>query len=207
MKKVSISDAGVPFVITFRKILRKPKMTRERRFVGSVRMVKNLLIKVIETIEGVAFETKIEELEPGKSVSVHWAVTIPDAFDPTTGREKNLVAFRMLNDMPPCGAHFEIISPLKEEKADVSPEEVVQTSPQMDLVHDITPEQFEILRLRQQQQEMPQRSPRVNGGFHRSPDMAYAPRPIKTLEEEVAEEVTDEEPHDLGGTSRQREEH
>lgn len=204
--KVSISDAGVPFVISFRKILRKPKMTRHRRFVGPIGVVKNLLVKLIEVIEDVAFETKIEELDPGKSVSVHWAVTIPDAFDPTTGVEKNLVAFRMLNDMPPCGAHFEIITPMKEEKADVSPEEMAHNeSPRTSLVHDITPEQFELLRHRQEQQTLLRETKGPNGTFRRPPNQAYESRPVKTLDEEIAEGVEHEEPANLDRSSSQRE--
>lgn len=183
MKKLSISDAGVPFVITYRKILRKPKMTRERRFVGAINMMKNLIVKAIETIEDVAFETSIEEIDPGQSVSVHWAVTIPDAYDPTTGCEKNLVAFRMLNDMPPCGAHFEIISPPKEEAADERP----KAKPQTNLARELTPEQFELLRLRQEQQVLLSETREANGGFRRPPSAAYDPRPVKTLDEEIAE--------------------
>ncbi len=200
MKKISISDAGVPFVISFRQILRKPKMTRHRRFVGPIRIVKNLLIKAIEVFEEVAFVTEIEELDPGKSVSVHWAVTIPDAFDPTTGVEKNLVAFRMLNDMPPCGAHFEIISPMKEEKADRSPEEH-----QTHLAHDITPEQFEVLRQRQEQQILLQETKGPNGTFRRPPNPAYETRPVKTLDEEIAEGGKHEEPSHLDRSGSQRE--
>jgi hypothetical protein len=184
--KVSLGEQGVPFVITYRKILRKPKMTRERRFVGAINMVKNLIVKAIETIEDVAFETSIEEVDPGQSVSVHWAVTIPDAYDPTTGREKNLVAFRMLNDMPPCGAHFEIISPPKEEGEEAA-DERPKAKPQTNLVHDITPEQFELLRLRQEQQALLAETREANGDFRRPPSAAYDPRPVKTLDEEIAE--------------------
>jgi len=202
MKKLSISDSGVPFVITFRKIIRKPKMTRERKFVGALSLVKNLLVKIIETIEDVAFETVIQELDPGQSVSVHWAVTIPDAFDPTTGREKNLVAFRMLNDMPPCGAHFEIISPPKEE---LTSEESAKQDPQRSLAHDITPEQFELLRLRQEQQAILSETRTPNGKFQRPPSAAYNPRPVKTLDEEIEEESDNEELANLDRTRRERE--
>jgi hypothetical protein len=201
MKKVSISDAGVPFVISFRKILRKPKMTRERRFVGPLRIVKNLLVKAIEVFEDVAFETKIEEVEPGKSVAVHWAVTIPDAFDTSSGIERNLMAFRMLNDMPPCGAHFEIISPLKEEALTPEQAAAAKAAQKTNLAYDLSPEQFEKLRQHQEQQALLHETKGVNGGFVRPPNPAYETRPVKTLDEEIADGVGDEEPASVDGAS------
>jgi len=106
---VKISDQGAPFVISFRRILKTPKITRSRQFVGLANFVKNCLVKAIEFVEKNAFETKTEVIDPGKSVVVHWAVNIRDPWETQTG-EADLVAFRMDGDKPPCGAHFEVIT-------------------------------------------------------------------------------------------------
>ena len=58
--KVSMHDGGVPFVVTYRKVLRKPKVKRERRFAGVLRTVKNLLVKAIETVEEAATDAAEE---------------------------------------------------------------------------------------------------------------------------------------------------
>lgn len=207
--KVTLSNAGVPFVISFRKILRKPKITRERRFVGTARIVKNLLVKVIELIEDVAFETKTTTDDPGKSVVVHWAVTIPDAFDPTSGNEKNLIAFRMLNDMPPCGAHFEIISQPKQKKK--APAEEIDELDELDEIEEtpeISPERFAELARAQtktRQDEILAEGRNGNGGFQRPPAVAYAPRAVKTIEQEVSEGGLSEESENLDRAGRERE--
>lgn len=114
--KVSIHDSAVPIVITFRKILKKPKVESNRSFVGPVQMIKNLLVKFIDLIDESAFETKNNVIEKGQFRSVHWAVTVPDPWDSTPGAEHGLVAYQMSGDRPPCGAHFEVISTPREDE-------------------------------------------------------------------------------------------
>lgn len=109
--QVKMREGAVPFVISYRKILKKPEIERRRVFVGPLQLAKNAAVKVIEFFEGVAYETVTEVKDPGRSVAVHWAVEVEDPWDATPGREMNLVAVRMGDDMPPCGAHFEIVSP------------------------------------------------------------------------------------------------
>lgn len=204
--KIPMSNGGVPFVVTYRKILRKPKVKRERKFVGITQLAKNLLVKAIETIESAAFETTTEYVDPGQSVAVHWALTVEDPFDTRPGVEKNLVAYRMMDDIPPNGLHFEVFMPQRKAPSELTPEEAAQQSseagPQTNLAHDLTPEQFELLRRRQQQDEILRETRSVNGSFRRPPAPQYGPRPVRTLEEEVLDERgEDEEPAHLDGPS------
>ena len=201
--KIPMSEGGVPLAVTYRKILRKPKMVRERRFVGVIRLAKNLLVKAIEVIEQSAFETKIEYIDPGQSVAVHWAITVGNPFDTTPGKEmKSLVAFRIDNEeeLPTSGVHFEVITPAPEQKHETPPEAASrqQVGPQSNLAHDLTPEQFELLRKRQQE-EILKDTRGANGEFVRPPATQYAPRPVKTIddEEEPIGELEDEEPAHL----------
>lgn len=113
--KLTVADGAVPFVITYRKILKKPKLRRKREFVGPIQLAKNIALRAIEFYEKLAYEESTEVIDPGKTIAVHWAVQVPDPWDIPIGQEVSLVAYRMLNDLPPCGAHFEIISPAKEE--------------------------------------------------------------------------------------------
>jgi hypothetical protein len=205
--KVALGSGGVPIVVTYRQILKKPKIVRERRFVGALQMVKNLLAKAIELVEGVAFETTTEVLDPGQSVSVHWAISVEDPWDTTTGAEKGLVAYRMLDDIPPSGVHFEVITPLKEEKRPAPPKSDalavdltrVQDQrvppPMPQAPSELTPEQFRSLRARQ---DAPSR---VQGSrVPPAPAPEYGPRRVKTIEEEAAEaKAPDEDAEDLGG--------
>lgn len=117
MNKISVDDSAVPFVITYRNIKKKPKVARTRKFVGAVQLFKNLLINALDYIDNVAFETNTKIIDPGVSTSVHWAVNIADPWDISPGRETNLIAYRMLDDVPPSALHFEIISN-KTEPAD-----------------------------------------------------------------------------------------
>jgi hypothetical protein len=186
--KVSLTDAGVPFVITYRKFLKKPKLERRRRFVGPVQLARNILLKAIEFIDDVAYVTETTTVDPGQSVAVHWAVQIEDPWDVTPGREMGLVAFRMMNDMPPCGAHFEIISPPPKE----IPEPSGEFRPE-----DLQSDKGKIWAGQQGEK------------FVRPPDAAYAPRPVQPLVEEpltapsdTEEEFSDEVPEDLDGAGR-----
>jgi hypothetical protein len=221
--KIPMSEGGVPFVVTYRKILRKPKIKRERKFVGITQLVKNLMVKAIEAVEAAAFETTTEYLDEGQSVAVHWALTVEDPFDTRPGVEKSLIAYRMLDDIPPNGLHFEVFmadrkpqglkSPEGESQgesrrsSELSPEEMERqqraSGPQANFVHDLTPEQFDLLR-RRQQNELLRDTRGVNGGFRRPPAPEYGPRPVRTIEDEIAEEA-DEEPTNLDRPGSQRE--
>jgi len=207
--KIPMSEGGVPLAVTYRRILRKPKMTRERKFVGVVRLAKNLLVKAIETVEAAAFETKITYLDEGESVVAHWAITVGNPFDTSPGKEmKNLVAFRINSEdeLPPSGVHFEVITPPRK-----APEGVIApingaSGKKADLAHDLTPEQFETLR-RRQQDELLKDTRDKNGVFQRPANAAYAPRPVKTIDKEAesppkiipveTDEATDENAENL----------
>ena len=203
-KNIQMSDAGVPIVVTYRKILRKRKLKRERRFVGAVQLVKNLLHKTIEMIEEAAFETKVEEIEPGQSVAVHWAISVEDPWDTTTGVEKNLIAYRMLNDIPPSGIHFEVVSPLKE--ADPPQSDSPKNEPARSAPVDITPEQFRAAQSRHEESPFLAGTRGPNGEFRRPPASEYQPRRVRTLEEElVSGELDDEDAEDLDWSHLQRE--
>lgn len=192
-----MSDAGVPIVVTYRKIIKKPKIHRHRQFVGPFQMVKNILARTLELIEEAAFETKTEVLDPGQSVSVHWAISVEDPWEVSTGREKNLIAYRMLNDIPPSGVHFEVISPSTENPSQETPPP--ETTPQAEENKELTPEQFRVLRLRHEAQAGNGARSRVNAGLTRPVTAPqYEPRKVKTIEEEVAEAPANENTEDLG---------
>jgi len=163
--RVQVGEGAVPFVVTYRKLLKRGKGKQRRLFVGPRRLVENILLKTIEWIEEVAFETKIDWEEPPRSVAAHWAVQIEDPWDLHPGQEANLVARRMSGDMPPCGAHFEVVSP--------PPSEEEMTEPQ-----EITEDEFlraKALHERDHEHEHPRPV------FRRPPDAAYAPRPVTPL--------------------------
>lgn len=155
--KVQMGDGAVPFVLSYRKILRRPKLKRERKFVGAVQVVKNLLYKAIEVIDDVCYTTETEVVDAGRTASVHWAVNIPDPFDIPPGQEVPLVAYRMAGDMPPCGAHFEIISPPRQEY-----EEEPVSEPESSVSHE-------------------EHAGRNGSSFRRPEHPAYGPRPVEPL--------------------------
>ena len=91
-------------------------------------MVKNLLVKAIETFEEVAFDEQTIVDDPGQTVAVHWALDVEDPFDTTAGREKNIVAYRILGEnLPPSGAHFEIFQPPPTPPQSMHEHEEVET--------------------------------------------------------------------------------
>lgn len=184
--KITMKDGAVPFVITFRKILQRPKIKRKRQFVGPGQFVKNMLLKALEMVDDAAFETITDVEDPGKTVAVHWAVSVEDPWDVTTG-EANLIAYRMDGDRPPCGAHFEIISP---EEASRPPVEQGPT--------ELTPEAFDRLAERMRVGGGHQDMHQTSGPMWRRPaDPAYSPRPVEPLlnetqiEESHSEDVED----------------
>jgi len=153
--QVRVKEGAVPFVITYRKVLRAPKIERSRVFVGPVQLAKNIALRAIEFFETIAYETETKVLDPGQATAVHWAVDIPDPWE-DGGRE--LSAYRMLDDMPPCGMHFEVISP---------PPQIAQHQ------QEIVPEPT---------QEKPVMAP-PTPPLAQAPvrDQAYAPRAVKPL--------------------------
>lgn len=175
--KVTMKDGAVPFVITFRKILEKPKLKRQRRFVGPGQFVKNLILKTIELVEDAAFETQTEVVDPGRTVAVHWAVSVEDPWD-VSSNEANLIAFRMDGDRPPCGAHFEIISPDQPTRPPAR-QDTYQT--------ELSPEQFNQVAAGSSYQD--ERLSRPQQMWSRPADPAYIPRPVEPLVREDGEPV------------------
>lgn len=200
--KVQMSDAGVPIVVTYRKVLRKPKLKRRRRYLGVIQTVKNLLVKAIEAVEEAAFDTETEVIDPGQSVSVHWAISVEDPWDTTTGAEKNLVAYRMLNDIPPSGVHFEVISASREvepTEETEEEEELTQVAKQRLEPTELTPEQFRMQRSRLSQRDLLRETRSPDGKFRLPPAPEYGPRRVRTIDEEIAEGGADEDAENLDG--------
>jgi len=166
---IALSDGAVPFVISYRKILKRPKLVRKRHFVGPAQLARNLLVKAIEFFEDIAYETTTEEIDPGRSVAVHWAINVEDPWDVAPGREMNLIAHRMAGDIPPGGAHFEIISQPKAEE---------QQSPLQP--REMTPEDYARTA-----------GAESSHSFVRPPDPAYAPRPVAPLIGAIEEDHED----------------
>lgn len=106
--EMTMPEQAVPFVISYRQVVKKPQVERRRIFVGPIQLVKNVLASALEFIEHVAFDTETNVIDPGRSNVVHWAVTIEDPWD--NNREATLIAHKTHGDRPPCGAHFEIVS-------------------------------------------------------------------------------------------------
>ena len=108
---IKIHEGAVPFVITYRKIIKRPKVRLVRKRLGLRQILSNIYNKVVDFYESIAVEVVTEVADPGHSVAVHWAFSVEDPWDVSLGREVNLVGVRMLNDVPPSGCHFEIITP------------------------------------------------------------------------------------------------
>lgn len=121
MDNLKLHESAVPFVVTYRKILEKPKAKITTKRLGFRQIVKNIVLKAFEFYEDVAIERITEVESPGRSVAVHWAFQVEDPWDVSPGREANLVGCRMLDDVPPSGAHFEIISPERKVEEHISP--------------------------------------------------------------------------------------
>lgn len=200
MRRIQMPDSGVPIVVTYRRYLRSPKLKRHRRFVGPVQFVKNLLAKTIDMIEEAAFETQIEHVDPGQSVSANWAITVGDPFnpDPEAGRQA-LVAYRLGKDIPPAGVTFEVITPApkKQQRPDHEEHHGHGHSHGEDPV-DLSPEQFTALQRRREQAALLSEGQGPNGRFRPPPAPEYGPRRVKTIDEELAEgAVADEDAEDL----------
>jgi hypothetical protein len=200
--KISMSDQGVPFVVTYRKWLRRPKVTQTTRFVGVRQLLKNAWGMAASVIHDLAYEQTNEVKDPGKSVVVHWAIQVEDPWDIAPGREANLVAYRMMGDRPPCGAHFEIISVAEQEaeqpSGDVSPEELQSGNGAG--------------RVKRVSEHSSQPSIMHPHSFIRPPAPAYAPRVVEPLVDSLigepdAHTEDGEAPPDLEGASSIGEDH
>jgi hypothetical protein len=97
----------VPFVVSYRKVNKRPEIKRTRKFVGIRQVYRNLVGLVLNTVEDVAYETDTEIDEEGlKTKVVHWAVNVDDPWG--INDTATMVATR-LPDKPACGMHYEIV--------------------------------------------------------------------------------------------------
>lgn len=110
----TVKGGKVPLVISYRRITKKPIYKRVREFVGFRRMFLNCVIKALDVIEDVCFETENEVVEPGEQSVVHWAIEVDD---PWGANNVSHLAARRVLDRPGCGAHYEVIR-IVDEKAE-----------------------------------------------------------------------------------------
>jgi hypothetical protein len=110
---LKLTDKAAPIVFTYRRVLRRPQIEVEQRFVGLYQFVKNVVSKVGELLDELAFEEKRNVVDPGESQAVHWALQVRDPFESTGTAE--VVAFQTTGYRPPAGFHFEVISVVEHE--------------------------------------------------------------------------------------------
>ena len=201
--KIEMGKGAVPFVITYRKILERPKIVRTRRFVGPRQLFRNLVVKVIEAIENAAFETETVPESPGRSVAVHWAIGVEDPWDIQPGREATIVAFRHAGDVPPCGAHFEIIEP-PDSAIDNDGNEVFRVDGAEEDLRRASLGRRDTSTQRRVRADRPgirpngksaqpvPITPRGDDNFRRPAHDAYGIRSVRTLEEERLARLVDE---------------
>ena len=97
----------VPFVVSYRKVNKRPEIKTTRKFVGIRQMYRNLVGLVLNTVEDVAYESDTVIDEEGlKTKVVHWAVQVDDPWG--VNDTASMVATR-LPDKPACGMHYEIV--------------------------------------------------------------------------------------------------
>jgi hypothetical protein len=97
----------VPFVVSYRKVNKRPEIKTERKFVGIRQMYRNLVGMVLNAVEDVAYETDTVIDEEGlKTKVVHWAVNVDDPWG--INDTASMVATR-LPEKPACGMHYEIV--------------------------------------------------------------------------------------------------
>lgn len=122
------SQEVAPFVITYRKVFRRPKIEIQRRFVGVQQLVKNIFAKVRDLYDEVAFDVQKNVVDAGESKAVHWAVNVRDPWE--SGTEADLVAYQVPGVRPPAGYHFEVIQIVEhEQKAPSEPRNGVRAQP------------------------------------------------------------------------------
>lgn len=207
MRNVQMPDGSVPIMVTYRKYLRSPKLKRERKFVGTIQFVKNLIAKTLELVEEAAFETKIEQIDPGQSVTSTWGINVMDPFNPDVAADRQqLVAYRLGKELPKAGVHFEVITPAPKKHKAPDHEERPAFGPDYNPV-DLSPEQFTALQRRREQQALLREGYQgTNGKFRPPPAPEYQPRRVRTIDEELAEqtpeELADENAADLDRAGR-----
>ena len=118
---LKMSDKAAPIVFTYRRVLRRPTVEIEHRFVGFYRFLKNAVIKLHDLVDELAFEEKRNVTDPGESQAVHWALQVRDPFDSEGTAE--VVAFKTPGYRPSAGWHFEVFS-MDEGQPKPSPAEV-----------------------------------------------------------------------------------
>jgi len=101
-----------PFVISYRRITKRPVYERVRNFVGFRRMFLNAIVKALDIVEDVCFETQNEVVDPGEHTVVHWAIEVDDPWGVNNVAE---LTARRVPDKPGCGGHFEVIRVIDEK--------------------------------------------------------------------------------------------
>lgn len=105
---ITLAKEAVPFVISFRKVFKRPKLDFVTKFVGLTKTIKNIAAKVSEFVDEVAFEHERVVIDPGEVKSIHWAINVREPWDATTG-ETEVTATTYPGYVPPCVYHFEIL--------------------------------------------------------------------------------------------------
>lgn len=116
----------VPFVISYRKVSKRPKIEHDRKFVGIRQVYRNITGLVLNTIEDIFYETESKIVDAGKTKVVHWAVNVDDPWG--INDTATMVASRV-PEKPACGMHYEIVMideslefPIKSDRVATRPE-------------------------------------------------------------------------------------
>lgn len=96
----------VPFVVSYRKVSKRPKVKHKRKFVGFRKLFRNVGGMFLSAVEDIAYETESEIVDAGKTKVVHWAVNVDDPWG--INPQATMVATR-LPEKPACGMHYEIV--------------------------------------------------------------------------------------------------
>ena len=102
-----------PFVITYRKVFKRPKIELVRTFVGIRKFLSNLVGKAREVFEEIAYDEQKNVIDPGESKAVHWAINVRDPWD--SAGEADLIAFQVTGLRPPAGFHFEVVQVVEHQ--------------------------------------------------------------------------------------------
>ena len=100
-----VKRGNVPFVVSYKKVSRRPKIKTKRRFVGFRGAIRNVVGKITSQIDEVFFTYEQEIEEQGITKVVHWAI---DVNDPWGVNERAGIVATRLPEIPPCGTHYEI---------------------------------------------------------------------------------------------------
>lgn len=96
---------SVPFVVSYKKVSRRPKVKTKRKFVGIRGVVRNVVGKITNEIDEIFFTYEQEIMEQGVTKVVHWAI---DVNEPWGVNDRTGVVATRLPEIPPCGTHYEI---------------------------------------------------------------------------------------------------